>query len=67
MKLPRLEANQEHETGYVMFTEDWDTYPIELRINLLQDWIYALNSELESLKIISLADNVIEKARKGKK
>lgn len=66
MYLPRLEANEEHATGYIKITEAWLTYPVELRIHLLQDWLYAINSELESTKIILMADAVIDKARKAK-
>ena len=62
MNIPELHARLEERAGVILCPPEWFAYDLELRIELLNDWIYGLQRLHEATELQMITDNTIKKA-----
>lgn len=64
MKLPELHARKEERAGIILCPPEWFAYDLDLRIELLKDWIYGLERLCEASEVQMSTNEAIRKAMK---
>jgi hypothetical protein len=64
MNMPKLQANLETGMGAVLFPPDWFNLDPNMRVELLDNWIYALARTREAMEVQIGAEDAIRKAMK---
>jgi hypothetical protein len=64
LKTPELQANLETGMGAVLCPPEWFKLDADIRIELLSNWIYALERMCEATAVQMNAENAIRKAMK---
>jgi hypothetical protein len=64
MSLPELHAKIDEEMGIILCPPEWFKYEPDLRMELLDDWIYGLRRLREATEVQKNTDDAIRKAMK---
>lgn len=64
MKIPELQANLDNGMGGVLCPPEWFKLDADLRIEMLGNWIYALERMLDATVVEMGAEKAIRKAMK---
>lgn len=60
--LPELLAREDERTGVILCPPEWFAYDDDLRIDILNDWIYGLQRLRDATEIQMNTENAIRKA-----